>query len=200
MSLITPAWLLLAAFGILVLILHIRRRRSFEVPSVQLWRLIDSGTLSRHRIQLPSPNLLLLLQILIVALTALALARPMFGPSTRFVHEIAVLDASGAMRSTDVAPSRFDAAVADVAAMAAGPIRETDVRISVLLAGSRPRIVAARLADSGGLHLEGLQAGDGRRTGPRWSAYCRASSRMTSQRGSPWLPAAPTRPCFPQRS
>src|SRR5262249_22724075 len=102
MSLITPAWLLLAAFGILVLILHIRRRRSFEVPSVQLWRLIDSGTLSRHRIQLPSPNLLLLLlQILIVALTALALPRPMFGPSTRFVHEIAVLDASGAMRSTD---------------------------------------------------------------------------------------------------
>jgi len=176
MSLITPAWLLLAAFGILVLILHIRRRRSFEVPSVQLWRLIDSGTLSRHRIQLPSPNLLLLLlQILIVALTALALARPMFGPSTRFVHEIAVLDASGAMRSTDVAPSRFDAAVADVAAMAAGPIRETDVRISVLLAGSRPRIVAARLADSGGLHLEGLQAGDGEAD---WAAVVRLLSSL----------------------
>jgi len=161
MSLTTPAWLLLAAFGILVLILHVRRRRTFEIPSIQLWRLIDSGTLSRHRIRLPSPNLLLLLQLLIVALTALALARPMFGPSTRFVHEIVVLDASGGMRSIDVAPSRFDAAVAYLAAMAAGPIRETGARMSVLLAGPRPQILAARLADPGGLHLEGLRAGDG---------------------------------------
>src|SRR3984957_9421476 len=161
MSLTTPAWLLLAAFGILVLILHVRRRRSFEIPSIQLWRLIDSGTLSRHRIRLPSPNLLQLLQLLIVALTALALARPMFGPGTRFVHEIVVLDASGGMRSTDVAPSRFDAAVAYLAAMAAGPIRETGARMSVLLAGPRPHILAARLADPGGLQLEGLRAGDG---------------------------------------
>jgi hypothetical protein len=161
MSLTSPAWLLLAAFGILVLILHVRRRRTFEIPSIQLWRLIDSGTLSRQRIRLPSPNLLLLLQLLIVALTALALARPMFGPSTRFVHEIVVLDASGGMRSIDVAPSRFDAAVAYLAAMAAGPIRETGARMSVLLAGPRPQILAARLADPGGLHLEGLGAGDG---------------------------------------
>jgi hypothetical protein len=175
MSLIAPVWLLLTAFGILVLILHIRRRRSFEVPSIQLWRLIDSGTLSRHRLQLPSPNLLLVLQLLIVALTAAALARPMFGSSTRFVHEIVVLDASGAMRSTDVAPSRFDAAVAYLAAMARGPIRETGARVSVLLAGSRPRIVAARLADPGGLRLEGLRTDDGEAD---WAAVVRLLSSL----------------------
>jgi uncharacterized membrane protein len=161
MSLIAPAWLLVAAFGILVLVLHVRRRRSFEIPSIQLWRLVDSGTLSRQRIRMPSPSALLLLQLLVVALTALALTRPMFGPSANFAHEIVVVDGSGDMRSTDVAPSRFDAAVAQLAAMAAGPIRESGARVSVLVAGARPRIVAARMADPDGLRLPELRASDG---------------------------------------
>ncbi len=175
MSLIAPAWLSLAAFGILVLILHVRRRRTFEVPSIQLWRLMDSGTLSRRRMRLPSPNLLLLLQLLIVALAALALARPVLGPGASFVHEIVVLDASGSMRSTDIAPSRFDAAVTHLAAMAAGPIRETGARVSVILAGARPQIVAARLADPGGIQLQGLQAGDGEAD---WAAVVRLVSSL----------------------
>ncbi len=175
MSLIAPAWLSLAAFGILVLILHVRRRRTFEVPSIQLWRLMDSGALSRRRMRLPAPNLLLLLQLLIVALAALALARPVLGPASRFAHEIVVLDASGSMRSTDVAPSRFDAAVAHLAAMAAGPIRETGARVSVILAGAHTQIVAARLADPGGIQLQGLRAGDGEAD---WAAVIRLVSSL----------------------
>jgi Aerotolerance regulator N-terminal len=104
MSLLTPAWLLLAAMGLVVLILHVRRRRTFEMPSIQLWRMLDSGSLTRQRLRLPSPNLLLLLQLLIIALIALALARPLIG--SRFAHEIVVLDASGSMRSRDVARGR----------------------------------------------------------------------------------------------
>jgi Mg-chelatase subunit ChlD len=175
MSLIAPAWLSLAAFGILVLILHVRRRRTFEVPSIQLWRLMDGGALSRRRMRLPSPNLLLLLQLLIVALAALALARPALGPGARLAHEIVVLDASGSMRSTDVAPSRFDVAVTHLAAMAAGPIRETGARVSVILAGARPQIIAARLADPGGLQLQGLRAGDGEGD---WPAVIRLVSSL----------------------
>jgi Mg-chelatase subunit ChlD/uncharacterized membrane protein len=178
MSLIAPAWLSLAAFGIFVLILHVRRRRTFEVPSIQLWRLVDSGTSSRGRIRLPSPNLLLLLQLVIVALTALALARPAFGPGARFAHEIVVLDASGSMRSTDVAPSRFDDAVVQLAAMAAGPIRERDARVSVILAGAWPQIVAARLADASGLDLAGLRASDGETD---WDAVIRLLSSLTKE-------------------
>ena len=77
MSLIAPAWLLLGSLGIVVLILHVRQRRTFAIPSIQLWRLIESGASSRRRIRWPSPNPLLLLQLLIVGLTALALARPL---------------------------------------------------------------------------------------------------------------------------
>src|SRR5258708_12539319 len=107
MSVIAPVWLSLAAFGILVLILHVRRRRTFEVPSIQLWRLMDSGALSRRRMRLPSPNLLLLLQLLIVALAALALTRPVLGPRAPFPHEIVVLDPSPSMPPPHRPPRPF---------------------------------------------------------------------------------------------
>lgn len=160
-SFLAPTWLWLGVLGALVLILHARRRRTLEIPSVQLWRPLESSARLRQRLRLPLPNILLLLQLAIVALIALALARPVVGP--RFAHEIVVLDASGEMRMTDVAPSRFDAAVAELAAMAAGPVKESGARISVILASARPQVVAARLADPAGLGalLAGLRAADG---------------------------------------
>ncbi len=160
-SFLAPAWLWLGALGALVLILHTRRRRTLEIPSLQLWRPLESGVRLRQRLRLPLPNVLLVLQLAVVALIVLALARPVTGP--HFAHEIVVLDASGEMRMTDVAPSRFAAAVAQLAAMAAGPAKQSGARISVILAGARPQVVAARLADPAGLGalFAGLQAGDG---------------------------------------
>jgi uncharacterized membrane protein len=160
-SFLAPAWLWLGLTGVLVLILHMRRRHTLQIPSVWLWRLIESGSRIRQQPRLPLPNILLLLQLAIVALIVLALARPVIGP--RFAHEIIVLDASGTMRMTDMAPSRFDAAVAELAGMAAGPVKEAGARISVILAGARPQIIAARLADPTRLApvLAGLRAGDG---------------------------------------
>jgi hypothetical protein len=162
MSLMAPAWLLVSAFGLLVLILHVRRRRTLQIPSIELWRRLESGRMSYSRVRLPPLNLLLLLQLLVVALCALALAQPLIGFGPRFAHEIFVLDGSGSMRSTDIVPSRFDAAVADLARLA-GPVKETGARTSAILAGARPRLVAARLSDPGGLaaQLERLRAGDG---------------------------------------
>src|SRR5205823_2667906 len=81
----------------------------------------------------------------------------------RFAHEIVVIDASGSMRSTDVVPSRFDAAVAELAKRAQGLVKHENARISVILAGARPQAVAARLSDPAGLvpQLGRLRAGDG---------------------------------------
>src|SRR5262245_29694385 len=135
MSLVAPAWLLLCALGIMVLILRVRRRRTFEIPSIQIWRQLETGRTSRRRMRLPPLNLLLLLQLVVVALCALALAQPLIGTGARFAHEIIVLDASGSMRSTDLPPSRFEAAVADLAALTAGPIKDTGARVSAILAG-----------------------------------------------------------------
>jgi Mg-chelatase subunit ChlD len=162
MSLMAPAWLLVSAFGLLVLILHVRRRRTLQIPSIELWRQLQSGRMSYSRVRRPPINLLVLLQVLVVALCALALAQPLIGFGPRFTHEIIVVDASGSMRSTDVAPSRFDAAVAELARLA-GPLKETGARTSTILASARPRLVAARLSDPDGLapRFERLRAGDG---------------------------------------
>jgi hypothetical protein len=163
MSLLAPAWLALAAFCVLVLILHVRRRRTADIPSIQLWRQIDSGRQSRQPMRLQRPSMTLLLQLLVVLLVALALARPLIGASSRYAHEIFILDASGGMRMTDVAPSRFDVAKGELAALAAGPVKDGGARMSLILAGARPRIVTARLADPDGLgtRLTRLRAGDG---------------------------------------
>jgi Mg-chelatase subunit ChlD len=163
MSLLAPAWLALAAFCGLVLILHMRRRRTADIPSIQLWRQIDGGRQSRQPVRLQRPSPVLLLQLLVAVLIALALARPLIGGGHRYAHEIFVLDASGGMRMTDVAPSRFDAATGELTALAAGPVKDSGARISVILAAARPQIVAARLDDPNGLGMrpERLRAGDG---------------------------------------
>jgi Mg-chelatase subunit ChlD len=164
-SFLAPAWLWLATLAIGVLVLHARRRRTLQIPSISMWRLLHSGSRRERRLRLPSANILVLLQLAILALIALALARPVIGP--RFAHEIVVLDASGSMRMTDVAPSRFDAAVVQLAAVA-GRAKEAGARLSVILARARPEIVAARLADPASLgQLAGLRAGDGEVS---WSA------------------------------
>jgi uncharacterized protein YegL len=177
MSLIAPAWLLLCAFGFMVLLLHLRRRRTFEIPSIQLWAQLESGRASRRRIQLPPFNLLLLLQLLVVALCALALAQPLIGFGPRFAHEIIVLEASRSMASTDIAPSRFDAAIADFAKVAVGPVKDTGARTSAILAGARSQLVAARLSDPAGLalQLKRLRAGDG---DADWAQVARLASSV----------------------
>jgi uncharacterized membrane protein len=177
MSFLAPAWLLLGAFAIVVLILHVRRRRTFEIPSIQIWRQLETGRASRRRMRLPPLNVPLLLQLLVVALSALALAQPLIGAGPRFAHEIIVLNGSGGMRSSDIAPSRFEAAIADLAVLTAGPIKDTGARVTAILAGARPQLIAARLADPDGLaaQLKRLRAGDG---GIDWAQVARLVSSV----------------------
>src|SRR5262249_22325784 len=145
------------------------------IPSIQIWRQLQGGRQARRQIRLPPLNLVLLLQLLVVGLLALALAQPLVGSGPRFDHEIIVLDASGSMRSTDVAPSRFDSAVADLRMFAQGPVKQAGARISVILGSARPRFITARLSDPDGLapQLERLRAGDG---SADWSEVARLAS------------------------
>src|SRR5258707_14697622 len=113
-SFLAPAWLMLCALGSVALLLHARRRKTIEIPSIQIWRQLEGGRLGHRQIRSPPFNVLLLLQLAVVALCALALAQPLIGSAPRFEHEIVVLDASASMRSTDVAPSRFDVAVTEL--------------------------------------------------------------------------------------
>jgi hypothetical protein len=160
-----PAWLILGGVAIAaILVLHMRRRRQLDVPSVLLWRAIENTGAPRRTLRWPPPSILLALQILVVALVSLALAQPLFGGSRGDAdHTVYVLDASASMRATDVAPDRFGNAVNAVTAQINGIDPEVGERYSVLLVDANPRILLARQTEPQAIAsaLEGLAASDG---------------------------------------
>lgn len=109
-------------------------------------------------------SMLLLLQLLIIALTALALTAPLpAGGSAATLHRIFVLDASGSMRASDVAPDRFSVAKHRLERELAATDFAGNTMVSILIAGPTPELVAARHHDASALanRLELLRASDG---------------------------------------
>ncbi len=164
MIFLSPAWLAIAGLTALVLLLHMRRRRQVEVPSVAMWRLLQDAGSARRALRRPPASTLLALQLLVVALAAVTLAQPLLGsgdPSPQ--HTIYVVDASGSMRATDVAPNRFDAARDRLVAMISAATPASTGRISVVSAGALARIEVARQPRPAGIRplMRRLEAGDG---------------------------------------
>ncbi len=154
MSLLFPLWLLVGLVGLLIILLHLRRRtrRTLEVSSIYLWRKVVHDVPPQTPKEPPPLNPLLLLQILFVLLLALALAQPIWGAlSARGHHTVYLLDASQSMQAVDLRPSRFETAKAQI-------LREVKAqrgnRISLVVAGSVPYVAIARQQDVG--HIETL--------------------------------------------
>src|SRR5688572_864357 len=140
-----------------------RRRRQLDVPSVIPWRLVENSATPRRKLRWPPPSLLLFLQILTVALVALALAEPLFGSrGSDTDHTVYVVDASASMRATDQGSSRFDAAIGWLTGQVEGATDAAGGRISVLTASANPEIAVARQAAGSGIVpiLGGLHAID----------------------------------------
>lgn len=164
MTFLAPAWLALGGLAIAVLILHMRRRRQLDVPSVLLWRSIENTGAPRRTLRWPPPSLLLALQLLIIAFVALALAQPLFGDDAGDSdHTIYVIDASASMRADDVSPSRFDGAIAALTDRLNGTDPEAGNTYSVVTVDANPRIQVARQDTPSAIipALERLRATDG---------------------------------------
>ncbi len=114
MSLLAPLALLSALIvGPLIVAMYLLklRREERRVSSTFLWRRMVRDVEANAPWQRLRRNWLLLLQLLILILLAIALARPFFlttGISGR--NLIIILDRSASMAATDVAPSRLEAA------------------------------------------------------------------------------------------
>ncbi len=150
---------LLAALPVIVLLYMLRARRvDQEVSSVLLWQRAQSDLVAQRPVRRLERNILLLLQLLAVALAALALAKPQWPLAGGGRPLVLVLDASASMQATDVAPSRFAAAVAaaqDAARRAAGPVM-------LIEAGPRPRIVRSfASAETAATALTAMRPTDG---------------------------------------
>lgn len=117
--LLAPLGLLAALALPLIVLIYMRRQQPIPrtIPSLRFWNPSVGQERDRSRLRPPPITLLLLLELLIAALLAFALARPAaekaFGAfSTRSTpqHEIVLLDGSTSMMATDGTSSktRFD--------------------------------------------------------------------------------------------
>lgn len=160
----TPAWLLISALGTVVVLLHLRRRRKLVVSSIKLWERLRHSARRQSAWKPPRPSLLLVLQLLAVALLALALADPLLNMGGDIPeHRIFVIDGSGSMQATDIEPTRFEAARERLRDVLESWRDVGQGRMSIVSASSAPRVVAAHYGPNDGLDqtLRRLEWGDG---------------------------------------
>ncbi len=113
MSFLAPLGLLLSLLAVPIILLYMLRlrRREVQVSSTLLWRQLLQDREANAPWQRLRRNLLLFLQLLILAALVLALARPYSEVPTLTSGRTALLiDASASMNATDVQPNRFEAA------------------------------------------------------------------------------------------
>ncbi len=152
MNLLKPVGLLALLTIPPVILLYLLRLKRVElrVPSVMLWRTFVQDMQASHPFQKLRFSILLLLQIAILVLTSLALARPYYqaeAPTGRSL--VVILDASLSMQAADVEPSRFEAAREEARRIARE--LEPDDEMMVVLAGARTEVLTSFTRESGDL-------------------------------------------------
>ena len=113
MSFLSPfAFFFAAAIPVVVLFYLLKRKRVVRlVSSTLLWQKFLAETQASAPFQKLRHNWLLVLQIILLVLAILALARPYFSGQTPGGRlEVVILDASASMQSMDENPSRFEKA------------------------------------------------------------------------------------------
>lgn len=153
-------WLVLVPLVVLLYMLRARREPRV-VSSTLLWERAARDLAARMPVRRFERNLLLLIQVLVIALLALALARPsvaLRGLSGSGV--VLVMDTSASMQATDVHPSRMAAAQQEARALLAGLARRQPV--ALIAAGSRPVLLVEFSTDRAALGraLDNLRPSD----------------------------------------
>ena len=143
MNLISPQNFLFAGLIGVVLLMYILRMRRKEriVSSTLLWQTALRDLQANSPWQKLRSSLLMWLQILFLVLAVLALVRPTLKVLAGGGQTIAIiLDSSGSMAATDVAPSRFAKAQAEanrlISAMSSGD------EATIISAGARTQVLA----------------------------------------------------------
>ncbi|MEK9164137.1 MAG: VWA domain-containing protein, partial [Chloroflexota bacterium] len=148
MNFLAPTFLSLAALAAPIILLYMLklRRREMEVSSTLLWRMVLRDREANAPWQKLRRNLLLFLQLLLLALLVFALARPFIPVAVVASGQVTVLlDASASMNATDVQPSRFDAAQA-IARRLADDLSQDGV-MTIILVQPQPKVLVSASND-----------------------------------------------------
>ena len=177
---------LLAVLLPFIVVLHTLRREEHATASLFLWRKVASsrgGTRNRRTVPWRSPALWL--HLAIATITVLALAGPRPGQANAADHVVVLLDASRTMRTADVEPTRFDAAVAWLVdtwgRSSDGPM------VSFLLVGDEVKVLAARQRPGQDV-VDLVKAVEAEDTTPAWQeALDAARSLALPSESTRWL-------------
>jgi len=148
MTFANPAGLALLVLAIPVLLLHMLRprRRPEAVSSTFLWEQVATPVSSATPWQRLHPSVLLLLQLLMVVLLALGVARPVRLTDVALApHTVFLIDSSGSMAATDADPDRLGEA-----RRRAAELRRqlpNDAVASIVAVSSQPRVLLTSSAD-----------------------------------------------------
>ncbi len=154
MQFLTPTFLALAAIaGPIILLYMLRlRRQEFPISSTMLWQRLMQDREANAPWQKLRRNLLLLLQLLILAVLVFALARPFIPVPSVAAGSVAVLiDASASMNATDMpgGRTRFDAARDEARSLVAN-LASNEV-MTIIAVGPTPEVLAPPTGDSAAL-------------------------------------------------
>ncbi|RMH71405.1 MAG: VWA domain-containing protein [Gemmatimonadetes bacterium] len=188
MNIINPFGLLFLAFIPLIILLYLLklRRKPVVVPSIMLWQRTLRELEANTPFQRLRKNMLLWLQILIVLLLALTLARPFFkSEALNLQTAVLVIDASASMQATDVPPSRFEAAKTKAEAVISG-LGDAGQGL-IIIAGRTPQVVLNFTQDKQRLRtaIQELQPTDTR--ADLRAAMILASSLLTARQGKIYM-------------
>ncbi len=184
MSLLAPSWLWLGLLALPILLLYMLklRRREVRVSSTLLWEMILRDRQANAPWQRLKRNLLLFLQLLILAALVGGLARPVVATSSVAAGSVVVLlDASASMSAADVKPSRFAAARSAARDLIGG--LPSGASLTLILVGKQPRVLASAETDRAALRraLEAIPAEEAPSQGAAdWPAALALAAGATS--------------------
>ncbi|MCX8090005.1 MAG: VWA domain-containing protein [Verrucomicrobiae bacterium] len=152
MKFLSPlAFLFAVSIPVVILFYLLKRKRVVKlVPSTVLWQRFLADTQASAPFQKLRKNWLLYLQILLLALAVLALARPFFPTEAKPARlRVVILDGSASMQATDESPSRFEKARAEA-------LRWVDAlqpgdQMVILLAGANTEVKQPATSDKAAL-------------------------------------------------
>jgi von Willebrand factor type A domain/Aerotolerance regulator N-terminal len=152
-----------ATIPVVVVFYLLKRKRVVKlVSSTLLWQKFLAETQASAPFQRLRKNWLLILQIILLTLVVLALARPYFSTKAKPAQRrVVILDASASMQATDETPSRFEKARAE-ALKWVDSLKDTDEMV-IVLAGATTEVKQSATSEKAALRraLQGCVCSDG---------------------------------------
>ena len=148
MSILSPWFALLGLLAVPIILLYMLKlqRQKVEISSTLLWQMVLQDRQANRPWQKLKRNLLLILQLMILALFVFALVQPAVqGKTISNAQVIVILDATASMQAVDVFPSRFDVAKKEIQTIVDDLPNGSE--LTIIQAGAEPVVLLAHSQD-----------------------------------------------------